>query len=138
MSSSWNFYDFFTRFPIAWQRRRLKDMVKLEAIIQPFKIADVQAALVGLGIKTMMISHVQEHGGIAGPRAYYRGAEYLVDVPMVKSEVLISSLQTEEVIDTLLRAASTTGPGDNGRILVSEVADAISVPSGQRLRFIVA
>ena len=84
------------------------------------------------------ISHVLEHGGVTGPRAYYRGAEYQVDVPMVKLEVLISSLQTEEVIDALLHAASTTASGDNGRILVSEIAEAISVPSGQRLRFTVA
>ena len=113
-------------------------MVKLEAIIQPFKIDDIKAALEGLGIETIMISHVLEHGEMTGPRAYYRGAEYLVDVPMVKLEVLISSLQTEEVIVTLLHAASTTASGDNGRILVSEIAEAISVPSGQRLRFTVA
>jgi nitrogen regulatory protein P-II 1 len=113
-------------------------MVKLEAIIQPFKIDDIKAALEGLGIETIMISYVLEHGGVTGPRAYYRGAEYLVDVPMVKLKVLISSLQTEEVIDTLLHAASTTASGDNGRILVSEIAEAISVPSGQRLRFTVA
>ena len=113
-------------------------MVKLEAIIQPCKIDDFKAALEGLGIETIMISHILEHGGVTGPIAYYRGAEYQVDIPMVKLEVLISSLQTEEVIDTLLHAASTTTPGDQGRILVSEIADAVTVPSGQRMRFTVA
>ena len=82
----------------------------------------------------MTISHVLDHGGPQGPKTVYRGAEYYVDVPRVKLEMLVSSLQTEEVVEAILQAARTDVPGDDGMIVVTEVADAISVRTGERVR----
>jgi nitrogen regulatory protein PII len=48
--------------------------------------------------------------------------------------MLVSSLQTDEVVDAILRAARTDGPGDDGTILIAEIADAISVRTGERVR----
>jgi nitrogen regulatory protein P-II 1 len=109
-------------------------MIKIEAIVQPFKLDSVKLALDGLGIHRITISHVLDHGGPMALKAVYRGAEYYVDVPRVKLEMLVSSLQTDEVIDAILQAARTDGPGDDGTILVTEIADAISVRIGQRVR----
>jgi nitrogen regulatory protein P-II 1 len=109
-------------------------MIKIEAIVQPFRLDSVKLALDGLGIEGITISHVLDHGGAKGLKAVYRGAEYYVDVPRVKLEMLVSSLQTDEVIDALLQAARTNGPGDDGTILVTEIADAISVRTGERVR----
>jgi nitrogen regulatory protein P-II 1 len=109
-------------------------MIKIEAIVQPFRLDAVKLALDGLGISRITISHVLDHGGPMALKAVYRGAQYYVDVPRVKLEMLISSLQTDEVIDAILQAARTDGPGDDGTILVTEVGDAISVRTGERVR----
>jgi nitrogen regulatory protein PII len=109
-------------------------MIKIEAIVQPFRLDSVKQALDSLGIEGITISHVLDHGGAKGLKAVYRGADYYVDVPRVKLEMLISSLQTDEVIDALLQAARTGGPADDGTILVTEIADAISVRTGERVR----
>jgi nitrogen regulatory protein PII len=109
-------------------------MIKIEAIVQPFRLDSIKQALNGLGIEGITISHVLDHGGPLALKTFYRGAEYYVDVPRVKLEMLISSLQTDEVIDAILQAARTNGPGDDGTILVTEIADAISVRTGARVR----
>jgi nitrogen regulatory protein PII len=109
-------------------------MIKIEAIVQPFKLDSVRLALDGLGIEGITISHVLDHGGPKGLKAVYRGAEYYVDVPRVKLEMLVSSLQTDDVIEAVLQAARTNGPGDDGTIVITEIADAISVRTGERVR----
>jgi nitrogen regulatory protein P-II 1 len=109
-------------------------MIKIEAIVQPFRLDSVKLALDDLGIQGITISHVLDHGGSLALKAVYRGAEYQVDVPRVKLEMLVSSLQTDEVIDVILHAARTDGPGGDGTILVTEIADAISVRTGERVR----
>jgi nitrogen regulatory protein P-II 1 len=109
-------------------------MIKIEAIVQPFRVDSVELALDGLRIEGITISHVLDHGGPLGLKTFYRGAQYYVDVPRVKLEMLVSSLQTDEVIDAILQAARTNGPGDDGTILVTEIADAISARTGARVR----
>ena len=109
-------------------------MIKIEAIVHPFRLDSVKLALDDLGIQGITISHVLDHGGPLALKAVYRGAEYQVDVPRVKLEMLVSSLQTDEVIDVILHAARTDGPGGDGTILVTEIADAISVRTGERVR----
>ena len=52
-------------------------MVKIEAVIQPFKLDDVKAALDGLGVERITIVVVTEHGRSVSQKAVYRGAEYL-------------------------------------------------------------
>ena len=71
-------------------------MIKIEAIVQPFRLDAIKLALDGLGINRITISHVLDHGGPMALKAVYRGAEYYVDVPRIKLEMLISSLQTDE------------------------------------------
>jgi nitrogen regulatory protein PII len=109
-------------------------MIKIEAIIQPFRLDSIKLALDGLGVEGITICHVLDHGGPLGLKVVYRGAEYYVDVPKVKLEMLVSSLRADEVIDAVLQAARTNGPCDDGTIVVTEIADAISVRTGQRVQ----
>jgi len=110
-------------------------MFKIEAIIQPFKLDDVKSALEGIGVTAITICPVVAHGGMMGPKVYYRGAEYIADVPRMKVEMLASSLMVDEVIDVLSHAARSGTSDDDGAILISEIADAVSIHSGQRVRF---
>ena len=74
-------------------------MKKIEAIIQPFKLDDVKAALQGMGIDGMTITEVRGHGRQKGHKETYRGQEYNVDLlPKVKLEMVIPSERSDEVV----------------------------------------
>jgi nitrogen regulatory protein P-II 1 len=107
-------------------------MTKIEAIIQPFKLDDVKDALTGIGIDGMTISEVRGHGRQKGHKEVYRGQEYNVDLlPKLKIEVIVASSRSEEVLTTLVAAARTGQIGD-GKIFVSEIAEAIRIRNGDR------
>jgi len=107
-------------------------MKKIEAIIQPFKIDEVKEALTGIGIDGMTISEVRGHGRQKGHREVYRGQEYKVDLlPKVKVEMVVPSDRSDEVIQALSVAARTGKIGD-GKIFISDVAEAIRIRNGDR------
>jgi nitrogen regulatory protein P-II 1 len=107
-------------------------MKKIDAIIQPFKLDEVKAALIALGIDGMTISEVRGHGRQKGHKEAYRGQEYRVDLlPKIKVEMVVPSSRSEEVIQALSRAAQTGKIGD-GKIFVSEIAEAIRIRNGDR------
>jgi nitrogen regulatory protein P-II 1 len=88
-------------------------MKKIEAIIQPFKIDEVKAALLGIGIEGMTISEVRGHGRQKGHTEVYRGQEYNVDLlPKVKVEMVVSAGRSDEVVKALSDAARTGKIGD--------------------------
>src|ERR1700758_3599039 len=108
------------------------DMKKIEAIIQPFKIDEVKAALVGIGIDGMTISEVRGHGRQKGHKEVYRGQEYNVDLlPKVKLEIVVPSSRADEVVSVLSGAARTGKIGD-GKIFLFDVADAIRIRNDER------
>ena len=107
-------------------------MKKIEAIIQPFKLEEVKESLKGIGIDGMTISEVRGHGRQKGHKEVYRGQEYQVDLlPKVKLEMVVADDRSEEVIQTLASAARTGKIGD-GKIFVSEVAQAIRIRNNDR------
>jgi nitrogen regulatory protein P-II 1 len=107
-------------------------MKKIEAIIQPFKIDDVKEALIGIGIDGMTISEVRGHGRQKGHKEVYRGQEYNVDMlPKVKVEMVVAADRADEVVQALSGAARTGKIGD-GKIFVTEVAEAIRIRNGDR------
>ena len=102
-------------------------MIKIEAIIQPFKLDDVKQALTAIGIDGMTISDVRGHGRQKGHKEVYRGQEYNVDLlPKVKLEVVVPSDRSDEIIKTLVAAARTGKIGD-GKIFVFDIAQAIRI-----------
>src|ERR1051326_2139041 len=96
-------------------------MKKIEAIIQPFKLDDVKAAMTGMGIDGMTISEVRGHGRQKGHKETYRGQEYNVDLlPKVKLEMVIPSDRLDEVVAKISEAARTGKIGD-GKIFLYDV-----------------
>jgi nitrogen regulatory protein P-II 1 len=105
-------------------------MKKIEAIIQPHKLDDVKDALKAMGIDGMTVSEVRGHGRQKGHTEVYRGMEYQVDlVPKIKIETVIPDGRLEEITRTLADAARTGKIGD-GKIFVSDVAEAIRIRNG--------
>jgi len=107
-------------------------MKKIEAIIQPFKLDDVKAALQAAGIDGMTISEVRGHGRQKGHTEIYRGQEYTVDLlPKVKVEVVTPSSRYQEVLSAITGAARTGKIGD-GKIFVYDLTEVIRIRNNDR------
>ena len=107
-------------------------MKKIEAIIQPFKLDDVKAALKNIGIDGMTVTEVRGHGRQKGHTEVYRGQEYRVElVPKIKLEMVVASERAEEVVKTVSDAARTGRIGD-GKIFVYDVAESIRIRNEDR------
>ncbi len=107
-------------------------MKKIDAIIQPFKLDEVKQALMAIGIDGMTISEVRGHGRQKGHKEAYRGQEYNIDLlPKIKVEMVVPGRRSEEVIETLARAAQTGKIGD-GKIFIYDVSEAVRIRNGDR------
>jgi nitrogen regulatory protein P-II 1 len=104
---------------------------KIEAIIKPFKLDEVKAAVQELGIQGLTVTEVKGFGRQKGHTELYRGAEYVVDfLPKLKLEIVVSDDQAEAVVDAIIGAASTNKIGD-GKIFVMPVENAIRIRTGE-------
>ena len=107
-------------------------MKKIEAIIQPHKLEEVREALKAIGIDGMSVWEVRGHGRQKGHKEIYRGQEYQVDlIPKMKLELVVTSAQAEEVTRALAAAARSGSIGD-GKIFISDVAEAIRIRNDER------
>jgi nitrogen regulatory protein P-II 1 len=107
-------------------------MMLVTAIVKPFALADVRAALEQLDIAGMTVSEVSGYGRQGGHTEVYRGADYRVDlVPKVRIEVVAPDELVEKVIDAVVRAARTGKIGD-GKVWVTPVATLVRVRTGER------
>jgi nitrogen regulatory protein P-II 1 len=106
-------------------------MKLIVAIIKPFKLDDVKAALKGTGVNGMTISDVQGFGRQRGHTEVYRGAEYTVDfVPKARVEVLVADGDVGRVKDALVFAARTGKIGD-GKMWIIPIDDLIRIRTGE-------
>jgi nitrogen regulatory protein P-II 1 len=107
-------------------------MRQVTAVVKPFKLNDVKAALEVLGVQGMTISEVQGFGRQRGHTEVYRGAEYTVDfVPKVRVEVLVADDDAGKVVDAIVEAARTGKIGD-GKVWVTPVETLVRVRTGER------
>ena len=105
-------------------------MKKIEAIIQPHKLDDVKNALAEIGIDGMTILEGRGHGRQKGHSEIYRGVEYQVDLlPKFKIEMVVPEDRADEVVQKLMAAARTGKLGD-GKIFVSDIAEAFRIRTG--------
>ena len=106
-------------------------MKKIEAYVRPFKLDDVKAGLMEMGVRGMTGSEGKGFGRPKGHTEVYRGAEYVVDFqPKVKLEVAVSDSLAEQVVETITRIAKTDSIGD-GKIFVRNLLDAIRIRTGE-------
>ncbi|HEY0451722.1 P-II family nitrogen regulator [Actinophytocola sp.] len=107
-------------------------MKLVTAIIKPFTLDDVKAALEQVGVLGMTVSEVQGYGRQKGHTEVYRGAEYSVDfVPKVRIEVLVDDTLGDKVVEAVVEAARTGKIGD-GKVWVTPVDTVVRVRTGER------
>jgi nitrogen regulatory protein P-II 1 len=107
-------------------------MFKIEAIIQPFKLESVKEALKGIHIDGITVTEARGCGRQRGHKEVYRGREYDVDLlPKIKLEMVVPAGRKDEVVRTLIDSARTGTIGD-GKIFISEIAEAIRIRNDER------
>jgi nitrogen regulatory protein PII len=100
----------------------------ITAVIKPFKLEDVRAALAEPGVEGMTVGEVKGFGRQRGHTEIYRGAEYAVTyVPKVKLEVVLADALADKAVDAIRRAANTGKIGD-GKIFVAPIEAAVPHP----------
>lgn len=105
-------------------------MKKIEAIVRPAKMNDIQEALAQAGVGGITISQVHGCGKQHGFKGYYRGSEILVKMhAKIKIEVVVPDDKLDELVDVLCRTAYTGEVGD-GKIFVIPIEQAIRVRTG--------
>jgi nitrogen regulatory protein P-II 2 len=101
------------------------------AIIKPFKLDDVRAALGAVGVEGLTVSEVRGYGRQKGQTEVYRGAEYAVSfVPKVKLEIAVDDGLVDRVVETLRDSANTGRIGD-GKIFVFDMEHAVRIRTGE-------
>lgn len=102
-------------------------MKKIEAIIKPFKLADVKDGLTEIGVTGMTVTEVKGFGRQKGHTEIYRGSEYTVDfLPKIKLEIVLPDGQIKQAIEVITKAAHTGKIGD-GKIFVLPLETAIRI-----------
>lgn len=101
------------------------------AIIKPFRLDDVRAALSEAGVEGLTVSEIKGYGRQRGHTEIYRGAEYNIEfVPKVRLEVVVDDDMADKVVETIAHAAQTGRIGD-GKIFVLDVLEAVRIRTGE-------
>jgi nitrogen regulatory protein PII len=107
-------------------------MKLITAIIKPFKLEEVKAALAEVNIEGMTVTEVKGFGRQKGHTEIYRGSEYTVDfLPKIKIEIAVSAAAAGKAIDAIALAARTGKIGD-GKIFVSPLEEVVRIRTGER------
>lgn len=108
-------------------------MKEIKAIIKPHRLEEVLTLLhQHPQLPGLTISHVEGFGHQIGrgggetAEAIHYGMANLIKIECVVDESL-----TEEVVEVILKAAKTGGPGD-GKIFISTVDEVIAIRDGSR------
>jgi len=101
------------------------------AIVKPFMLEDVKAALRTFGVQGITVSEVQGYGRQGGKTETFRGSEYAVDfVPKVRIDIVVKADQVDGVFTVLADAARTGKIGD-GKIWATEVTKVMRVRTSE-------
>lgn len=107
-------------------------MKKIEAVIKPFKLEEVKAALRQIGAQGMTAWEVKGFGRQGGHKETYRGAEHEVDfIPKTKLEIVADDETAPLVVETLITAARTGKIGD-GKIFIYPLEGVVRIRTGER------
>ena len=97
------------------------------AVIKPFKLEEVKAALSAAGIEGMTVTEVKGFGRQKGHTEIYRGSEYTVDfLPKVRIEVAVTDALAAKAVDAIIKSAKTGKIGD-GKVFVLPLEEVVRI-----------
>jgi len=107
-------------------------MKLITAIIKPFKLDEVRAAVSEVGVRGLTVTEVRGFGRQRGHTEIYRGAEYVVEfVPKTKIEIAVDDALVDLVIEAIMKSAKTGKVGD-GKIFVFDLEQVVRNRTGER------
>jgi nitrogen regulatory protein P-II 1 len=107
-------------------------MKKIEAIIRPERLQDVQDALDELGVSGLTMSEVMGCGRQKGYTEQYRGSRANISLlPKLKVETVVADDVVDKSVDAIVGAAYTGETGD-GRVFVWNIEQAVRIRTGER------
>ena len=102
-------------------------MKLIKAIIKPFKLDDVKAALEEVGVTGLTAIECKGFGRQKGHTEVYRGSEYTVDfLPKAMIEAVVEDEAAEHAVEAIIIAAKTGKIGD-GKVFVLPVERAVRI-----------
>ena len=107
-------------------------MKKIEAIIRPERLQEVQDALDELGVSGLTASEVMGCGRQKGYTEHYRGSTANISLlPKLKVESVVPTGITDRVVEAIVAAAYTGETGD-GLLFVLPVTEVGRIRTGER------
>ena len=108
-------------------------MIKIEAIIKPFKLEEVKNALIGIGILGITVTpETKGFGRQKGHVEVLHGAEIDISfLPKVKVEVVVAEDMMEKVL-AVIQEKTRSGKIGDGKIFVTKLANVIRVRTGEQ------
>ena len=107
-------------------------MKKIEAIIRPERLQDVQDALDALGVSGLTVSEVVGCGRQKGYTEQYRGSRANISLlPKIKVESVVPANIVDTAVDAIVGGARTGEIGD-GRVFVYSVEQAVRIRTDER------
>ena len=106
-------------------------MKLITAIINPFKVEEVRAALDEIGVSGMTMTEVKGFGRQKGHTELYRGAEYTIDfLPKIKIEIAVTDEMIDEVKNIIIKSSASGKIGD-GKIFISPIDEVVRIRTGE-------
>ncbi|MGB9730922.1 P-II family nitrogen regulator [Calditerrivibrio nitroreducens] len=106
-------------------------MKMIRAIIKPFKLDDVKAALMEIGVTGMTVIEVKGYGRQKGHSELYRGAEYTIEfIPKLLIDVVVPDDIVDSTLEAITKSARTGKIGD-GKIFVLPVEKSLRIITGE-------
>jgi nitrogen regulatory protein P-II 1 len=107
-------------------------MKKIEAIIRPERLQEVQDALDALGVSGLTVSEVVGCGRQKGYTEQYRGSRANISLlPKIKVESVVPANIVDTAVDAIVGGARTGEIGD-GRVFVYPVEQAVRIRTDER------
>jgi nitrogen regulatory protein P-II 2 len=102
------------------------------AIIQPYKLEEVKAALYKANINLITVSEVLGHGRQCGVTEVYRGVKETGNLlRKVRLEIGVNDDFVQPAIDAIIKGAKSGQVGD-GKIFVIDLKECIRISSGEK------
>jgi nitrogen regulatory protein P-II 1 len=106
-------------------------MRKIEAIIRPERLQEVQDALDELGVSGLTVTDVVGCGRQKGYTEQYRGSRANISLlPKIKVESVVAPTMVDAAVEAIVGAARTGEIGD-GRVFVYDIEQAIRIRTGE-------
>jgi nitrogen regulatory protein PII len=105
---------------------------KIEAIIRPERLQEVQDALDTLGVSGLTVTEVVGCGRQKGYTEQYRGSRANISLlPKIKVESVVPANVVDTAVDAIVGGARTGEIGD-GRVFVYPVEQAVRIRTDER------